>query len=196
MLPLHLYLTRHGRTPWNLLGRFQGHTDVPLDEVGRAQAAQLAETLRGRIEAVVSSDLLRASETAQIVSAALAIPVLAVDPDLRERGYGVFEGLTSSECMARFPAAWAARERDRNAEPPGGEPRSVVLSRMKRGLENATAVLQGRHRRALIVSHGSSLRMFLEALTSTAVASLGNMESREVVHDARGFRLVGGDGPR
>jgi len=199
---LHLYLTRHGRTHWNELGRFQGLTDVPLDDAGRAQASQLATALCGRVEAVITSDLLRASETARIVADALAIPLLAADPDLRERGYGVFEGLTREQCKERFPDSWAARERERNHEPPGGEPRALVIARMQRGLARAVATLRreqprsphappgssGRH--ALIVGHGSSLRMFLEALTQAPVASLANGEYREVRHDGTDFALV------
>jgi broad specificity phosphatase PhoE len=187
---LHLYLARHGRTHWNELGRFQGLTDVPLDDVGRAQALTLADKLRGRVEAVITSDLSRASETAQIIADALRIPVLAQDRDLRERGYGVFEGLTSEECRQRFPEAWAARARERNHEPPGGEPRAQVLMRMQRGLARAVSVLSPRYQSGLIVSHGSSLRMFLEVLTGASVVSIANMEYRQVRHDGTSFELV------
>lgn len=187
---LHLYLARHGRTSWNEQGRFQGHADVPLDEVGRAQARTLAEALRGQVEAVITSDLQRASQTARIVADALRIPVLGEDPDLRERGYGVFEGLTREECIQRFPDAWAARERERNHEPPGGEPRAQVVARMQRGLARAAAMLVPRYQRALVVSHGSSLRMFLEVLTGGSVISIANMEYRQVRHDGSGFELV------
>jgi len=185
--PIRLYLARHGRTPWNEVGRFQGRTDVPLDPVGRSQAAELAELLRGRIEAVVSSDLLRARESAQIVCEVLGVPLLALDPDLRERGYGVFEGLTRHECMQKHPEIWAARERDRNYQPPGGEPHALVVERMQRGLMNAVERLAGRHRTALVIGHGSALRMFLEGLSPRPVGSIGNMEYREVLHDGRRF---------
>lgn len=187
---LHLYLARHGRTSWNEQGRFQGHADVPLDEVGSAQARTLADALRGRIEAVITSDLLRASQTARIVADLLRIPVLGEDPDLRERGYGVFEGLTRDECIERFPQAWAARERERNHEPPGGEPRAQVVARMQRALEHAVGTLVPHYQRALIVSHGSALRMFLEVLTGGAVVSIANMEYRQVRHDGSRFELV------
>ena len=185
--PIRLYLARHGRTPWNEVGRFQGCTDVPLDDIGRAQAAQLAQSLRDRVQAVVSSDLLRASESARIVCDALGVPLLALDADLRERGYGVFEGLTRHECMREHPQVWAARERDRNFEPPGGEARELVVKRMQRGLLSAVERLAGRHSSALIVGHGSSLRMFLEALTEGPVESIGNMQYREVLHDGQRF---------
>jgi len=190
MPPIHLYLARHGRTAWNELGRFQGHTDIPLDEVGRDQAARLAETLRGHVHAVFASDLKRANETADIVCDVLGIPLLALDADLRERGYGVFEGLTYEDCQARFPDAWAQRLLDRNHEPPGGEPRAVVITRMQRALARALEALRGTHERALVVGHGSSLRMLLEVVTAAPVVSLGNMEYRRLVHDGDVFTLA------
>ena len=185
--PIRLYLARHGRTPWNEVGRFQGRTDVPLDAVGRAQAAGLAELLRGRIETVVASDLLRASESARIVCQMLDVPLLALDPDLRERGYGVFEGLTSAECMQLHPEIWAARARDRNIEPPGGEARAHVVERMQRALARAVESVRGRYRNVLVIGHGSALRMFLEVLSEGPVESIGNMEYREVLHDGQRF---------
>jgi broad specificity phosphatase PhoE len=191
MSRIHLYLTRHGRTHWNELGRFQGHTDVPLDAVGRAQARALAQTLVGRIDAVITSDLLRASETAQIVAHALSLAPPTLDADLRERGYGVFEGLTPEECAARFPEHWAERLRVRDHEPPGGEPRAQVVARMQRALERAVVMLRAAGRaHALVVSHGSCLRMFIETLSRQPVISIANLESREVVHGADGFQLV------
>jgi broad specificity phosphatase PhoE len=188
--PIQLFLTRHGRTHWNHLGRFQGHSDVPLDDVGRAQAAALAPTLSGQIEAVIASDLLRASQTARIVADVLSIPVLALDPDLRERSYGVFEGLTREECRERHPSLWDARERNRNFEPPGGESNAIVVARMQRGLTNAVERVRGRYTACLIVGHGSSLRMFLEVLTQQPVTSIANLEFRKVLHDGRGFTRV------
>ena len=190
----HLYLVRHGRTAWNQLGRFQGHTDIVLDDVGRAQALTLARSLKGRVEAVIASDQRRASETGRIVAEALCIPLLAIDPDLRERGYGVFEGLTRDECIARYPEAWAARERDRNFPPPGGEPPVVVVARMQRALQRAVDAMRGRYHAALIVGHGSSLRMFLELLTPEPVASIANLEYREVTYADGVFRLAGTNG--
>jgi broad specificity phosphatase PhoE len=188
--PIRLYLARHGRTAWNHARRFQGRTDVPLDDVGRAQALALAEVLRGRIEAVIGSDLSRASATARIIADALQLPLLGLDPDLRERGYGVFEGLTREDCIAQHPVAWAEREGNRNFLAPGGELHADVVARMQRGLERAVACLRGRHESALVVGHGSSLRMFLEVLSGHPEGPLGNMEFREVLHDGVRFALV------
>jgi broad specificity phosphatase PhoE len=189
-LPIRLYLSRHGRTHWNELGRFQGRTDVPLDAMGRGQARELAEQLRGRVEAIVASDLLRASESAHIVAETLGIPLLALDPDLRERGYGIFEGLTRLECEQRFPELWSQRKQDRNLEPPGGEPRGRVIERMQGALARAITLMRGHYHNGLIIGHGSSLRMYLEVLTGGYVESIANMEFRQVLHDGERFSFV------
>lgn len=99
---------RHGQTAWNALGRFQGHTDVPLNDVGRQQASRAAEHLRGLpVARVVSSDLQRAQQTAHPTSAALQLPV-EVQPALRERSFGMLEGLTWDEIDAQYPAVGLA----------------------------------------------------------------------------------------
>jgi broad specificity phosphatase PhoE len=184
---VYLYLARHGRTAWNAQGRFQGQSDVPLDEVGRAQASALAAALSGKVEAVLASDLLRARETGQIVADALQVPMLGVDPELRERGYGIFEGLNRDEIVARYPEAWASRGHDRNFVPPGGESNVEVLARMQRAIERAAAAVRGRHQHALIVGHGSALRMFLELLGGEARAPMANAEVHRIVYDGATF---------
>src|SRR5436190_9976960 len=92
-----LLLVRHGETDWNAAGRLQGHTDRPLSDYGREQARRLASELTGEeFDAIYSSDLARARETAEIVGAELDLPVV-LDPDLREKDWGNWEGLTSTE---------------------------------------------------------------------------------------------------
>jgi probable phosphoglycerate mutase/uncharacterized phosphatase len=94
MLPRRPFLfLRHGQTDWNLEGRFQGHTDIPLNATGLAQAHGAAERLaRQPITAIVSSPLVRASKTAAIVAERLGLP-LHIDPELMERSFGRYEGL-------------------------------------------------------------------------------------------------------
>src|SRR5204862_6778501 len=95
-----LILARHGETDWNRDGRFQGHADPPLNDRGREQARALASELAGDVlDAVYTSDLLRAHETAQIVAATKGLSVV-VDPDLRERDVGEWSGLTLPEIEA------------------------------------------------------------------------------------------------
>jgi probable phosphoglycerate mutase len=97
------YLIRHGETDWNLSGRWQGHTDVPLNALGRAQARRLAERLRhepARPGAIYSSDLLRAWETAETIGAALGITPRPL-PALREIDVGAWSGLNRAEVLER-----------------------------------------------------------------------------------------------
>src|SRR5437762_5332003 len=99
-----LLLVRHGETDWNRDGRWQGGSDTSLNDVGREQARALADQLDGDIAAVYSSDLARARETAEIVAAKLDLAV-QIDPRLRERGFGSWEGLTMTEIEERLADA-------------------------------------------------------------------------------------------
>ena len=90
-----LLLVRHGETDWNRDGRWQGQSDTPLNELGRRQARELAEQLDG-VDVVYSSDLARARETAEILAERAGVEV-RLDPRLRERGFGAWEGLTLAE---------------------------------------------------------------------------------------------------
>ncbi|AXA92436.1 histidine phosphatase family protein [Massilia sp. YMA4] len=117
-----LLLIRHGETAWNAVRRLQGHLDIELNDAGRRQAAALAHALaEAPLDAIVSSDLQRAMQTAGAVARLHDVP-LHTDPALRERGYGVFEGLLYSEIEARYPDdfhAWQQRHVD--AVMPHGE---------------------------------------------------------------------------
>ena len=104
----HVYLVRHGETAWNRERRFQGHQDVPLSPAGLFQAERLAQRLKSEtFDAVYSSDLKRAVQTAEIVARELALPVVTLK-GLRERSMGEWEGLTQEEVAARFPD-WPGR---------------------------------------------------------------------------------------
>src|SRR5262245_53202123 len=97
------YIIRHGETDWNLSGRWQGHADVPLNALGRAQAQRLAERLRRedtRLDSIYSSDLLRAWETALIIGDALGVAPRPL-PALREIDVGAWSGLTRAEVLMR-----------------------------------------------------------------------------------------------
>ena len=112
-------IIRHGETDWNVAKRIQGHTDVPLNEVGRAQALAMAfNAAHQRFAAIYSSDLVRATETAQALAQRedQAVKLL---PQLRERHYGLFQGITADEGAALYPAAYAhyvARDLDYDFE--------------------------------------------------------------------------------
>lgn len=169
-----IYLARHGETEWNRVGRWQGTTDIPLSEAGRAQARALAARLTGHgISAVHSSDLARAHETARIVAATLGLPAAGVDPRLRERGFGCFEGLTRAECEARHPEAWARYLADRRATPPDAEPHAEVVARIVAAMTDlATAAAD--EQAILVVSHGGAIRSFLGAVTGAFPPPLPN----------------------
>lgn len=169
-----LLLARHGETSWNSEARWQGHTDIALNERGRAQAAALAARLRPfGVGHVFTSDLERARETAAIVARLLPVPALTVDPRLRERGFGAFEGLTRDECAARFPDIWAAYEADRRVMPPGSEPHDQVIERLRAGVEGAAAAARA-DAPALVVGHGGALRLFLGATFRRSFPPIAN----------------------
>jgi probable phosphoglycerate mutase len=148
-----ILLVRHGETDWNAAGRIQGHSDTPLNAAGRLQARRAAQRLaREPIRALYSSDLARAFETATIIGAPVGLTVVA-SPQLRERRYGEWEGLTSPEIQARYPeqfAIWRARSTD--FVPPQGETRNELLTRALAELQT----IARRHVREMVVvvSHG------------------------------------------
>ena len=189
-MPRSLYLARHGETSWNRDGRWQGHTDVALNEAGRDQARVLAEAVRGRsIERVWASDLSRARETAEIIAAALGVGPIHVDAGLRERGFGCFEGLTREECEARFPELWSRYRSNLREAPPGGELHTEVVPRMQAALRRAVAAL-GPDGAALLISHGAAIRLVVGSITGEVPQPLGNGALFRIETDAGNFGMV------
>jgi probable phosphoglycerate mutase len=178
-------LTRHGETAWNALGRLQGHTDIELNDVGRAQARALAAGLGADgVAGVWTSDLSRARETGGIIAAALGLPDPQVDPDLRERHFGVFEGLTRDEIAAQHPEAWRAW-REHTAAPPGGEPRDAAVARLTRVLGRLAGDDGGP---LLVISHGGVMRLWLMEVLGATIPLVANGTTYVVERDAGGFR--------
>ncbi len=181
-----ILLARHGETEWNALGRLQGHTDIPLNEVGRAQARALAASVAAAgIAAVVTSDLARARETGEIVAAALGLGAPAIDPDLRERRFGEFEGLTRDECAERHPEAWRAWQA-RIGGPPGAEPRERAIERVAAALSRLAAAGGGP---LLVVTHGGVMRLWLMDVTGEDVPFITNASVFGLEHDGARFRV-------
>jgi broad specificity phosphatase PhoE len=150
-----LLLVRHGETDWNSERRWQGHADQPLNDVGRAQASELAELLaEQRIDAVYASDLSRAHETAEIIAARLGLPV-TTDERLREVDVGDWSGRLWSEIEASDPTAVARLDTELKAWN-GGESYEEMGARVV----GAVLELAARHpgETLLIVTHGGSMR--------------------------------------
>jgi broad specificity phosphatase PhoE len=148
-------LLRHGQTTWNIEHRFQGHSDIPLDETGKEQAERAGRMLAAlRPDAIVSSDLTRATATAQPLARLTGL-VVTLDKDLRERSGGLWEGLTDLEIRERYP-----RERE-TWDPPEGESRPVVAERVAAALRRAADGLPPGGL-AVVVSHGAAIRLGME----------------------------------
>ena len=157
---MNILLIRHGETAWNAERRLQGHLDIPLNAEGERQAKLLAKALAPEsIDLVVSSDLQRARQTAQAVATLRGMP-LHVDPALRERCYGGFEGLLYSEIEQRFPAEFAAwQARDIDAILPPGKNRGETFRQFYTRATSAILATAAAHpgRTIAMVAHGGVL---------------------------------------
>jgi probable phosphoglycerate mutase len=169
-----LIVVRHGETLWNREKRMQGTTDTPLSEVGQAQARALGRRLAGKeFSALYASDLCRARDTASIIAEHTGRR-LVTDARLRERCFGIFEGLTAREIEQRFPEEHARFvSRDPAYEVPGGE----CASRFAERCLGCLAEIAGRHRgeEIVVVTHG----LVLDSLYRAA-EGLGHGEPRPV----------------
>jgi probable phosphoglycerate mutase len=144
-------LIRHGETTWNAMRRVQGQLESPLSERGLRQAEALAARLgHDKIEALYASDLSRARNTALKIAAISGNEIL-VDPRLRERHYGVFQGLTWDQIRERFPEDYATyKNLFPGATIPGGESLEVFLARVLEVLGD----IASKHEHAVVVAHG------------------------------------------
>jgi broad specificity phosphatase PhoE len=147
---IKLVLWRHGQTTYNVERRFQGQSDVPLNHVGMAQAERAAPYLAAlRPAAIYSSDLSRATATADVLAKLTGLPV-QLEKDLRERGGGSWEGKTAAEIRQLYPDAYAAWQ------PPDGEPALAVADRASLALGRIADGLPGGSL-AVVVGHGACL---------------------------------------
>ncbi|GAC1534979.1 MAG: histidine phosphatase family protein [Herpetosiphon sp.] len=160
---LRITLIRHGETPWNASGRWQGHADVPLSARGVEQAHQLAARLqadRARFDLLYASDLQRASATASVLAAALGLQVQPL-PGLREVHLGIWSGLTTTEIQSRYAVQWdAVPLGGRRGE--HGESDAMFDARVTAALQHLARTHPGQ--RIAVVTHGGTIKCALRNL--------------------------------
>ena len=170
---MRILLARHGETPWNAEGRYQGQIDIPLSPVGEGQANALGQRLKDvRIDRAVASPLSRAQLTARLALGDARADMLQTDAALQEIAHGEWEGLLASEIQQKDPArllAW--REEPENVLMPGGESLRQVLDRSWRGLARATEGL-GEDDTLLVVAHDAVNRVLLCRILGLPIARL------------------------
>ena len=175
MRPTRICLVRHGETAWNAEGRVQGQLDIPLNDVGRAQARATAEALGGHdFTAIYCSDLIRVRQTAEPSARKLALPV-AYLAELRERHYGMFETLTYVEVREKFPEQYARfRDKDPDFDFEGGESLSGFNARSLKAITD----LIGRHagEQILVFTHGGVLEMVYRHARAVGLSSVRDFE--------------------
>jgi glucosyl-3-phosphoglycerate phosphatase len=185
---IRLVLWRHGQTAWNAERRFQGHSDIALDQTGRQQAREAAPYLAAvHPAAVYSSDLARAAETAGYLAGLTGLPVQP-DKDLRERGGGGWEGLTNAEIRARYPAEYATWN------PPDGEPVAAVAERVSAVFQRVADSLPDGGL-AVLVSHGAAINLGISRLLGLpeqirVIGPLGNCAWSVLGSSAGNWRLL------
>jgi probable phosphoglycerate mutase len=170
-----LWIVRHAETAWNAEGRVQGQTDVPLSDVGHAQARALAALLGGqRFTALYSSDLQRVTQTARPTARALGLAP-RIEPKLRERHYGMFETLTYAEVKVRYPEEYARfRAHDRDFEFGNGEALGAFFERSVSCLADIAAAHPGAD--VLVFTHGGVLDMAYRHAKGLSLAAKRDFE--------------------
>ena len=180
-------LVRHGQTDWNAQRRLQGSTDVPLNDVGRGQARDAVAILSGyQWDAIVSSPLSRAAETANLIASGLGLRVARHVPELSERSFGPAEGLQAGPELdaLRIPGGFRGAESEDEAA--------------SRGLASLEALAEEfRGRRVLVVAHGTLIRVSLSRAVGSALESIDNAVLNLAHHHAdEGWQLEYFNGER
>ena len=189
-----LLLVRHGQTADNASHVFQGQGGRGLNDEGRRQARQLAQRLRtAGVDRIVSSDLERAAETADLLGQALSLDV-EEDEELREVNVGAWTGLSYSEVAARYPEEWSAWGAGRDIRRGGGETYAELALRIAGALDRIAAA--GASETILVVSHGAALRSFVCRLLglppqgTRVLAGMVNTAITTITSDEHGMRLM------
>jgi glucosyl-3-phosphoglycerate phosphatase len=191
-----LVVWRHGRTSWNLEGKFQGQTDIPLDAVGVAEARAAAARLAAlRPAAIVSSDLQRASQTAFELARLVGLDV-TYDPDLREIDVGSWAGMTKGEFKDRFPDVKARGDAGEDFRRGGdGETVAELAERAEKGFRRAIDLV-GDGETVVVASHGLATRVGIGRLIGLPAAywdtfgGLSNCSWVVCEPGLRGWRII------
>ena len=190
-------VVRHGETHWNVEMRIQGQGDSPLTENGIAQARAIAERLAAeRIDAIVSSDLGRAMQTARRIAERVGLEVIP-DARLRERAFGEGEGMTYTEVDQVYPGAFArVREVDPDFVIPGGESRRQFHERVRAAFEDLAA--RNAASTLVVVTHGGVLATFFRHVHGIAIhlpraIPITNAAYNVLRHDAAGWHVESWD---
>lgn len=172
---MRILLARHGETPWNAEGRYQGQVDIPLSDVGIAQATALGERLKSlRIDRAVASPLSRATRTAQLALGEARAPMLTFDEGFLEIGHGDWEGLTTAEIEAKDPQRlleWRKAPDVVQMPGPGGECIQQVQDRAWPALVRACEGLD-EQQTLLVVAHDAVNRVLLCKLLGMSLARM------------------------
>jgi probable phosphoglycerate mutase len=188
-------LVRHGETAWNADRRLQGHTDIPLNDTGLAQARATAASLADeRFDAAYSSDLTRARQTAEAIAACCGLAP-GFDAGLRERHYGGFQALTYDEARTRFPADYQRFE-NRDPDfvfPEGGESLRNFAGRIQTALEQIARTHRGGT--VLVVTHGGVLDIAHRLATGKSLEAardftIPNAALNWIGHDGETWSLI------
>ncbi len=168
-----LYLTRHGETIWNRLGKTQGIQDTSLTDLGRIQAKKLGQQLKknNNINAIYCSDLLRARETAEIIGKEISIEPTS-SPLLREVAFGNWEGLSIPEIEEQYPGQLARWRNELTFAPEGGESLLAVQDRIVSFIKMIKEKHQNSDDNILIVSHAATTKVIILSLIGIPLSLL------------------------
>jgi broad specificity phosphatase PhoE len=188
-------LLRHGRTAYNASLRLQGQIDIPLDEVGRWQADEGASALLAshRAARVVSSDLVRAADTAQAYARLLGLPV-EQDVRLRERSFGDWEGLTGDEIADRWPEEHAQWRTGSDPVGVGAEAKALVAERMVAAVREHAEAMES-DACLVVVSHGAAISLAVTGLLGLDASSWRGISGMHNVHWSHLHRSAAGAVP-
>lgn len=192
---IRLFLIRHGETAWNVLGKYQGQSDVALSENGIEQAERLAANFPAdTLDRVYTSDLIRAAETAQMVAGRFGIPVKKCR-DFREIDFGDWEGRTYKEIASRWPEAMANFFRHPDIlKIPNGETFQELQIRAMKALTHILSDKENEEKNVAVFAHGAIIRTMLAGVLGMPLANLWRIrQSNTAVNSIRcddGFPMI------